>query len=68
MIAEIKRGDTVECLKCKEPILLNDKTFTLDFEGEYISCPSCNCCLDVQAYHIYGNIFVAKERKEKSNG
>lgn len=56
MIGIINKGDTVECLKCKSPILLNNETFTLDWEAEYIGCPKCKCVYDVQAYHIYGTM------------
>lgn len=53
-LPEIKRGMKIKCLKCGEPILLNDETFTMDFEAEYVICTHCNTAHDVQAYHIHG--------------
>jgi hypothetical protein len=65
MIPEIKRGDTVECLKCKRPILLDGHTFKLSFNGEYIHCPLCDWAYDVRAYHRYGTLIKTSGEKEK---
>lgn len=53
-LPEIKRGMTLKCFKCRQPILVNDETFTADCAGEYISCPYCKTSYDVQMYHKFG--------------
>lgn len=54
MLAEIKRGMTLKCLKCGKPILLSDETLSMDWQSEYIKCPHCESIYDVQAYHVHG--------------
>lgn len=53
---EIKKGDTVKCLNCKEHILLDDKTFIFDSEAEYIKCPHCGTMADIILYHCASGI------------
>ena len=65
MIAEIKKGDTLECLNCKSPILINEQNFKFNWECEYVLCPKCKAAYDVQAYHFYGKLL---SKGETANG
>lgn len=53
-LSQISIGDKLKCLNCGEVITLNDKTFIMDYEAEYIYCPHCKAKIDVQYYHAYG--------------
>ena len=53
-LAEIKLGDKLKCIDCGKTILVSNKTFTIDENGEYISCPHCKKRHDIQVYHLYG--------------
>ncbi len=55
-ISEIKKGDTVKCLRCGSDIKLDNETFIFDADAEYIYCPHCKLKIDVQAYHL-SNLF-----------
>lgn len=54
MISEIKRGDKVKCLFCGETIEIKEETFLLDFDAEYVLCPSCGKKADSIYYHLEG--------------
>lgn len=51
---ELNVGDTVKCIDCGNPIMLDDKTFIFDCEAEYIYCPHCKSKKDVHIYHLKG--------------
>jgi DNA-directed RNA polymerase subunit RPC12/RpoP len=53
-ISSIEHGDKIICLNCDKEILVNEKTFMLGVDGEYIVCPHCNSGYDVQIYHLFG--------------
>lgn len=57
-LPEIKEGDKLKCLKCKKTILLDNDTFKMSADGEYIHCPHCNSDIDTQYYHIMGTMAV----------
>lgn len=63
MIEQIGHGDKIKCLNCGKPILINEKTFKFDDIGEYIVCPNCNKCYNVDFYNYRGEkIFSAKTK------
>lgn len=61
MLSHIEQGDVLVCLNCGKPILLTNKTFTLDCYAEYIECPCCKAKYDVQVYHARGSKLLGKE-------
>ena len=60
-ISSFGRGDTLECLNCKHPILLDSDTFKFNCVGEYVCCPKCKAVYDVQAYHFHGKLLSKGE-------
>ena len=54
MIAEIKIGTKLKCLKCEQKFEVKQENMVADFEGEYIICPHCKSVIDVQYYHMLG--------------
>ena len=60
-ISSFGTGDTLECLNCKNPILLDSNTFKFNCEGEYVCCPKCKAIYDVQAYHFHGKLLSKGE-------
>ena len=63
MIEEIKHGDKIKCLNCREPILINTETFKFDSFGEYIKCPKCNKTYPIDIYYARGEkVFNAKQK------
>lgn len=63
MIEEIKHGDKIKCLNCREPILISEKTFKIGYIGEYIICPNCNKSYNVDLYHLRGQKVFDKKQK-----
>ena len=63
-ISSFGTGDTLECLNCKSPILLDEQTFKFNWECEYILCPKCKAVYDVLAYHLRGKLLSKGERKD----
>jgi len=61
MLTHIGQGDVLVCLDCGKPIVLTNKTFTLDCSAEYIECPRCKAKYDVQVYHARGSKILGKE-------
>lgn len=61
MLTHIRRGDVLVCLNCGKPIVLTNKTFTLDCSAEHIECPNCKAKYDVQVYHARGSKILGKE-------
>jgi len=57
-ITSIHVGDKVECLFCKGVFKIDEIEFSSD--GEYLACPLCNKCADIQYYHMYGTKIDSK--------
>lgn len=51
-IGSIRVGDKVECLFCKGVFRIDEIKFSTD--GEYLICPLCKNCADIQYYHMLG--------------
>ena len=63
MIEQIRHGDKIKCLNCEKPILINAKTLKFDDIGEYIVCPNCNKCYNVDFYHYRGEKISSAKTK-----
>lgn len=60
-IYNISKGDKLKCLNCGKTIEVNEKSFVMDSEAEYIKCPHCKSDYDVQYYHLYGEKIDEKD-------
>ena len=61
MLKEIKRGDTVRCISCGDPIVIGSATLWSDQRGEYVICPHCQITYDLQAYHLIGDLWKEED-------
>lgn len=61
MIPKIKQGDTIKCLRCGEPIYLDEDSFVINEDAEYIVCERCGAVADVQNYHRFGTLLEREE-------
>ena len=63
----MKKGEKTKCLNCSKEFELNKKTFWMNVEAEYITCPYCNKTYDVNNYHARDNkmAFIKMYLKDK---
>ena len=65
-LVKIAVGDKVACLKCGKEIEVNTYTLIVNGDGEYIRCPRCGRCDDVQSYHKFGTQTAREDAGETS--
>ena len=61
-MAELKLGDTLKCLKCKNEFELTKDTFLLLPTAEVVYCPHCKAKIDTFAY-----LMDMAERKKRED-